>query len=284
MDRRTRQRAPQQRTPQRRSARPRRRRNKLLPLLGTLLVGLIAAGAVFWGVQPRNAATSGLLLSPSESIFSSAGSALLPESTELTPAESNGQLAEPGPYDVLGLPPLYNRNNPLPEGYAPELVSVGQYSMETQAAQAFLAMQAAAADNGIEIVAVSAYRPTESQTRLFNQRMQEKIDQGMTEEEAYAETALYTAPPGTSEHESGLAVDINWVDTSFKDTAAYAWLQENAATYGFIMRYPLGDKSITGVEYEPWHYRYVGANHAGYIWQHELTLEEYLGAPPVEGA
>ncbi len=117
---------------------------------------------------------------------------------------------------------------------------------------------------------------------LFNNQIQEFIDQGYDEEEARALAAREVAVPGTSEHQLGLAVDIidnsNWnLDESQENVPAQQWLMANSWRYGFILRYPVGSTSVTGIIYEPWHYRYVGCQAAKEIYQRGITLEEYLG-------
>ena len=100
-------------------------------------------------------------------------------------------------------------------------------------------------------------------------------DQGLGEQAAQAEASRWVAQPGTSEHELGLAVDINDEDG---DEGLYAWLDVHAHEYGFIKRYPEDASQITGISHEPWHYRYVGTEAARDIYLGDLTLEEYLGA------
>ena len=85
----------------------------------------------------------------------------------------------------------------------------------------------------------------------------------------------YSAKPGYSEHQTGLAFDINSIRDSFADTKEGLWLAKNAHIYGFILRYPKGKESITGYKYEPWHYRYVGVSVAQYIFENQITFEEY---------
>ena len=105
--------------------------------------------------------------------------------------------------------------------------------------------------------------------------------QGYSEEEARTETAKNIAIPGTSEHQLGLAVDIvdkNYqiLDETQEDTAVQKWLMENSWRYGFILRYPTDKSDITGIVYEPWHYRYVGKEAAEAIYNEGICLEEYL--------
>ncbi|NLW78362.1 MAG: hypothetical protein GXY32_02975 [Ruminococcaceae bacterium] len=195
------------------------------------------------------------------------------------------------PYDEAATPPLYNYQNPIPDtvkvgwGQAEtdpdityvNLVDIGNgQQMETRAAAAFTAMQKAAAADGVELTPVSGYRTHQQQTNNYNAAIQRYRDQGYSEAEALARTQRYYAIPGTSEHEAGLAIDINWVDDGFAQTAAYTWLQEHCTEYGFIYRYQADTEDITHIAWEPWHYRYVGANHAEAITGKGITLEEYI--------
>jgi D-alanyl-D-alanine carboxypeptidase len=181
------------------------------------------------------------------------------------------------PFYEEEMPILANHSHPIPDDYDPDLVGIDSGLMlNFRAAHAWREMQAAALADGVSLWAISAYRSNESQTRNFNNRMQEHINAGLSEEEAHALTAVWIAIPGTSEHELGLAIDINSLGESFEDTQEFAWMMENSADFGFILRYPRGTTHITGINYEPWHYRYTGSNHARIIMRRGITLEEYL--------
>ena len=118
------------------------------------------------------------------------------------------------------------------------------------------------------------YRTYEDQQEIMDTRIQRHLAEGYSQEGAVEMAEKYVAVPGTSEHQLGLAVDINAADGN--EDGIYQWLNENAYQYGFILRYPDGGESITGYDYEPWHYRYVGKEAAAEIYQKGLTLEEYL--------
>lgn len=129
----------------------------------------------------------------------------------------------------------------------------------------------------------SSYRTWDKQAQLFEAKTQFYLDQGYAESEAEVQAAAWVARPGTSEHQAGLAVDI--VDTAYQllDKAqegrpVQQWLMAHCAEYGFILRYPTGKSDLTGVNYEPWHYRYVGQEAAREIMDQGLCLEEYLAA------
>lgn len=134
---------------------------------------------------------------------------------------------------------------------------------------------------GLSPYICSSYRTWEKQNHLFEENVRTLMAQGYSEEEARTETAKNVAIPGTSEHQLGLAVDIvdqNYqvLDEEQEDTATQKWLMENSWRYGFILRYPTEKSDITGIVYEPWHYRYVGKEAAEIIYNEGICLEEYL--------
>ncbi len=148
------------------------------------------------------------------------------------------------------------------------------------------AMMKAAANDGVSIYPCSSYRSPERSAYLLNQQIEKYLACGYTQEEAEIVAAHWVAPPGTSEHHTGLALDFlsndcTEMDEVFADSDAGKWLKEHAAEYGFVLRYPDGKEQITGIVFEPWHYRYVGREAAAIIMANGLTLEEYLGAPSV---
>ena len=179
---------------------------------------------------------------------------------------------------------LANKNSPLPEGYAPELVTLADSSlqMQTEAAAAFDEMRQAANATGLHLMACSTYRSVERQTELYDAEVQKWIGKGYAEADAREKAATVVMIPGCSEHNTGLAVDVGSVTNQrvvdyFEYEPEFDWLQEHAAEYGFILRYPSDKQAITGVSYEPWHYRYVGVENAKAIKESGLCLEEYLG-------
>ena len=123
----------------------------------------------------------------------------------------------------------------------------------------------------------SGYRTHQLQQSLMDREIADYISQGYSEEEAKEIAEQWVAPPGTSEHQIGLAVDISMEDTSDKNASdVWQWLRENSYKYGFILRYPEDKTDITGIGYEPWHYRYVGKEIAEDIYRQGICLEEYL--------
>lgn len=150
--------------------------------------------------------------------------------------------------------------------------------LRSDASQALVHLFAAAKKAGVPLVGVSGYRSYETQVALFN---------NYVKRDGYEKARTYSAIPGTSEHQTGLAIDVTSANGKcpaqdcFGQTKEAKWLAAHAADYGFIIRYPKGKESITGYKYEPWHLRYVGRTVAKAISQNNLTLEEYLGTKAV---
>lgn len=178
---------------------------------------------------------------------------------------------------------LVNPDHPLPEDFEIRLAVIqGPYQIDARIVEPARRMLEAAKADGIDLLVCSAYRPVDSQTRLFNNKVNEYVASGKTKEEATVLTAAMIAVPGTSEHHTGLAMDIvtpsyQNLDEGFAETDAFAWLDKHAADYGFILRYPKDKQEETGIIYESWHYRYVGPEIAKEIKEQGICLEEYLG-------
>ncbi|MBQ8259032.1 MAG: M15 family metallopeptidase [Clostridia bacterium] len=185
---------------------------------------------------------------------------------------------------------LVNPWHPLPEDYQFELTTVtGKYKIDSRCADALGQFLADCKAAGHTPYICSAYRTWDDQVYLFDKKVKSFTSKGYSEEEAKILAAKETAVPGTSEHQLGLAVDIlcqsrPWLDEGQANTATQKWLMANCHKYGFILRYPKGTTPITGIIYEPWHYRYVGVEIATEIMTKGITLEEYLGiiGPPEE--
>ena len=171
----------------------------------------------------------------------------------------------------------------LPEDWVSDLVTLSDgRRVDSRCYEAFEEMMAACRDAGYAPFLCSAYRTQETQQSLYDNKVQRLMNSGMGEEEAKVEAAKAVAIPGTSEHQLGLAVDI--VDANMQDltdeqenTETQKWLMANSWRYGFIHRYPNDKTDITGIIYEPWHYRYVGKAAAQDIFNRDITLEEYVG-------
>lgn len=177
---------------------------------------------------------------------------------------------------------LVNSENPMEDGYVPELMELEEgYSIDSRILDSAQEMLADAKEAGLHIDICSAYRSVKRQEQVFSDSMKTRVKSGLSYWEAFSETSLNVAVPGTSEHALGLALDLvsnqyTELDEKQEDTAEAKWLKENCHKYGFILRYPPEKTNITGIIYEPWHYRYVGEEHATKIMELGITLEEYL--------
>ena len=177
---------------------------------------------------------------------------------------------------------LVNGDHPMEEGYVPQLKELEEgLSLDSRIIDAAKEMLADAKKAGLHIDICSAYRSVERQEQVFGESMKERVKDGMSYWDAFNETSLNVAIPGTSEHALGLALDLisnqyTELDERQETTAEAKWLKENCHKYGFILRYPPEKTNITGIIYEPWHYRYVGVEDATEIMKLGITLEEYL--------
>ena len=176
---------------------------------------------------------------------------------------------------------LVRNDHPLPVDYMPELeVIEGSELFDARAAAALRIMLAEARADGYTVYLCSGYRSYETQDAIYQRHITDYLQQGMTPEEAEASTLLAVNAPGGSEHQLGLAADVleyygQTMEPWIGGSGLMLWLEQHCAEYGFIVRYPDGKTDITGVEYEPWHLRYVGSC-APYIMENGLCLEEFL--------
>ena len=166
--------------------------------------------------------------------------------------------------------PLVNPWHEVPEDYELNLVELEGFEVDFTCRDALAQMLIDCREAGLSCPLNSTYRSVATQTYLWNARYNGYIADGYSEEEAKTMTWRKVAYPGTSEHHLGLAVDIIGSD------AMYAWFYEHSWEYGFIVRYPEDKTDVTGIMYEPWHFRYVGTEMAQAVYESGLTLEEYL--------
>lgn len=181
---------------------------------------------------------------------------------------------------------LINPWHALPESFIPELTEVdNQQYIDSRIVDTWNAWKEAALASGHRLFFASGYRNIELQANNFNNTYQSYLNQGYSEEEALNKTKEYLTEPGHSEHHTGLAMDIvdeEWIvagrglETAYETQASQQWLVENMTDYGFVLRYPLGKEEITGIQYEPWHFRYVGQENAKFMVKYDLVLEEYI--------
>lgn len=176
---------------------------------------------------------------------------------------------------------LVNRYYILPEDYSVKLSVAAPGSgydtkLDARVAPHYAQMFNAAKEDGITLVPLSGSRRISTQKNNFENKITKYINMGYSRAQATRLAAETILPPGTSEHNAGLAMDICSLDVSFENTAEYKWLKEHAADYGFILRYPKDKKNITKINYEPWHWRYVGVEAAKAMKASSECLEEYL--------
>ena len=239
----------------------------------TALACFVAGGTAY--AYTRKAAVPQLPELPAESLAQPAENGT--QQSLLTAAQAQALLDDPRMI-------LVNRTHKMPEDYPVETKECGSATainktLQTEAAEAFLSMQAAAARDGVDVRMQSGYRSVSYQKKLYDNKTQYYRDKGLSEAAAREKAAAIVNPPGCSEHNCGLAADLNspehtTLDTGFADTAAFRWLCENAEQYGFILRYPKEAESVTGITYEPWHWRYVGPENAALLNQSGLCLED----------
>lgn len=177
---------------------------------------------------------------------------------------------------------LINDDHPIDEHKRVDLIRIfDKQFISYEAYRPFLDMFGQMKRDGLEPIVCSSYRSIEKQEELFQGKCQYYLMHGHQKRMAEMLASQWVARPYCSEHHSGLAVDIvskenQRLDESQEKTAVTQWLMKNSWKYGFILRYPKDGKEKTKVNYEPWHYRYVGKDHARLIYQKGITLEEYL--------
>ncbi len=171
---------------------------------------------------------------------------------------------------------VVNVDNPVPAGY--DVITEkydGTMEVDSRIMEPLSNMIRAARSDGVSLWISSGYRSNQLQHRLYEDETASYVEKGYPRDHAESMAANAVAVPGTSEHETGLSVDLNEVSDDFKYTEAYRWLSVNAADYGFVQRYPEDKQEITGIITEPWHYRYVGRAVAKDMNAKDLCLEEY---------
>jgi len=179
---------------------------------------------------------------------------------------------------------LVNEQNPLPDSFEVKLKKLANgHSVDERCFDDLQAMMDDCRAEGLSPLICSSYRPWDKQQSLYQRKVKQWTAKGYSLENARVQAARIVAVPGTSEHQTGLAVDIvdannQRLDSSQESTKAQQWLMKNSWKYGFILRYPSDKSELTGIIYEPWHYRYVGKEAAKEIYEQGVCLEEYLSA------
>lgn len=268
---------------------------KMLLLSGLTVVSLSGCAVVedLWGELTGNAASS-------ETTDSQTTSASFETETSEEPVESSEESAESIQSSLadqlIDVPEahtsdwnliLVNRDHQLTANleFEPYYTENG-FILDQRIAERFEAMLADGRAQGMEFVLVSTYRTLADQQANYDSVYQSYLNQGISHEEAVKKTEDYIALPNASEHSTGLAFDITEPDLyyqkdmglvdDFDQTPEAQWLYEHAPEYGFILRYPKGKEAITYIQYEAWHFRYVGVENAQYMKENQLTLEEYI--------
>ena len=267
----------------------RRRRNRAIRRVAGLTVMLcVAVGGVSFlltrhAAVPSASAASAISMpaqSIADSTVSSAENTAAPANAlGLTADEARAMLADP-------LMVLVNHTSKMPDDYTFDTKECGSATavnktLQTVACDAFLSMQKAAAADGVTVWMQSGYRSVKYQTSLYEKKTQYYLNKGYDNAAAKEKAAAVVNPPGYSEHNCGLAADLNspehtGLDEGFEKTAAFRWLCEHAGDYGFILRYPKDAEDKTEIIYEPWHWRYVGVENAAKINASSLCFEEYI--------
>ena len=252
---------------------PRRRRRHGRRLFCLTVLACCVAGCIAFALsqEPQAAASS----AASQPAASSSDA----ENGLLTAAQAQALLDDPRMV-------LVNHTSKMPDDYTFDTKECGSATavnktLQTAACDAFLSMQKAAAADGVTVWMQSGYRSVKYQTSLYERKTKYYLDKGYDNATAKEKAAAVVNPPGYSEHNCGLAADLNspehtGLDEGFEKTAAFRWLCEHAGDYGFILRYPKDAEDKTEIIYEPWHWRYVGVENAAKINASGLCFEEYI--------
>ena len=279
---------PHRRRLTRAEVRRRRRSRAIRRVAGLTVILCVAVGGVSFlltrhAAIPSASAASAISMpaqSIADSTVSSAENTAAPANAlGLTADEARAMLADP-------LMVLVNHTSKMPDDYTFDTKECGSATavnktLQTVACDAFLEMQKAAAADGVTVWMQSGYRSVKYQTSLYERKTKYYLDKGYDNATAKEKAAAVVNPPGYSEHNCGLAADLNspehtGLDEGFEKTAAFRWLCEHAGDYGFILRYPKDAEDKTEIIYEPWHWRYVGVENAAKINASGLCFEEYI--------
>ena len=250
------------------SQKRRRRKRRPFQIFIPVLFALVTIAGILFLLFSRGNPRESIIVNPTDSQASLVVRGDMPEEN----AGSN--TPQPSNTDNDWNLTLVNKWNPLPEKYELALVEVpGGEKVDERIYEPLMEMLEAAKEGNWDQLpmVVSGYRTQEKQQQLYDEKIAEYKRQGYSDTEAVEQAEQWVAVPGCSEHQLGIAVDINGATYDL-----YFWLQENSYKYGFIFRYPAGKTDITGTAEEVWHYRYVGVEAATEMYEQGLCLEEYL--------
>ena len=237
-------------------------------VLTGLVLGLILCGCGERSLGP----------SASPEPASEASPAVSTQPVSLPPEESSSPL-EPVEEDWRLM--LVNPDHLLPDDFTVELAMTSYgYEVDARIVEPLTAMIEAAAADGVTLLPCYGYRTREQSAQLFEKQVSRQLAAGLSQEAAVEEAKKWVAPPGTSDHHTGLALDIvtpehQVLNHAFAGTPAARWMAGHSTEYGFVIRFPEDKQEITGITYEPWHLRYVGEEHARVMREQNLCLEEY---------
>ena len=263
----------EERNRRRRQRNRRARRQRIVGVLALVLALLLVGGALWWFVLREKEPTGGETPPITDPVTD-------PVTDPATDPVKKPELDRKNlPWSLI----LVNPWNSIPEGYDMDLSYMydGYSRVDSRCYEDLDDMIDALYAEDLVPVICSSYRTMDVQQSLFDGQIDYFVNQGMSWEDARVAAAREVAVPGTSEHQLGLAVDIvdvnyQWLDEGQEDTPVQQWLLENSWRYGFILRYPNDKTHMTGIIYEPWHYRYVGKEYAEDIYNSGLCLEEWL--------
>lgn len=256
------------------AARKRKRRQARVRRMTAVLTIAVCAVVIFTGSRIVNARMNEPV-TPEAVVLPTLMPGVTPEPQPTEIPAAGTQLTGDSAWMLM----LVNKWHALPEGYEPPSLtelSNGE-SVDERMYPSLQQMFDDARDQGVYPLVGSGYRTAEEQQQTMDDKISYYKGQGHTDADARSLASQSVAEPGYSEHQTGLAVDINADDERSTSDEVYAWLAENCAQYGFILRYPDGKTDITGITYEPWHFRYVGVDAAKAIMDAGICLEEYLG-------
>ena len=270
----------------------------LAAVLAGIMLILIVGYAFTKDMKPQKDLTSGVTKSTEDESTQPAGEENATEPAQTEPADENGEQSQTEP--VTAEPTTAKRkamiidindaenwalamigvNYPLPDKYSPNLseaVDGSSVKLDSRVATHYREMYNAAKQAGCILTPYSGSHTYSLQESTYTRKLNYYISQGYSEEQAAAETQKKTLPAGCSEHNAGLCMDIVSASSDFVNTKEFQWLCDNAMNYGFVLRYPENKQEITGVNYQPWHWRFVGVEAAKEMAQNNQCLEEYLG-------
>ena len=241
-------------------------RDKALKILAAVIAGVSVSAAVTAFLYfPHKGIMSNIFRTASSSLASNSADS----SAVKTVAAQEQQLHD---WRLV----LVNYSHKMPDNFQHVIVNELGVEMDSRIIEPYKKMRDAAAKDNITLWISSGYRSPEKQQALFEQEINSYYQNGVTYADAITKAESSVAKAGYSEHNTGLALDLNGVREDFGGTPASNWLQAHSAEYGFVLRYPADKQSITKIKYEPWHYRYVGVQHAKEMNRLHMCLEEYV--------